>query len=65
MKIREINNQLIQQIENLSDENKEWDSDELTALCKRTLKKEFNSVCVWDECFPNKATPHSIVNTDN
>ena len=65
MKIRDINNQLLDQIESVTGENKEWDSDELTALCKKTMKKEFNSVCAWDEYIPNKAKPYSIVNTDN
>lgn len=65
MKIRQINNQLLDQIESVSGKNKEWDSDELNALCKKTMKKEFNSVCAWDDYLPNDKKPYSIVNTDN
>lgn len=65
MKVHEINNQLLDQIEGVTGENKEWNSDELTALCKKTMKKEFNSVCGWSEYTPNKEKPFSIVNTDD
>jgi len=65
MKIRKINNQLLDQIESVTGENKEWDSNELTALCKATIKKEFDGVRAWDEYNPNKDKPYAIVNTDN
>lgn len=65
MKIRELNNQLIDQIESVMGVNREWDSNELTALCKKTMRSQFNSVCAWDEYVPNKDRPYSIVNTNN
>ncbi len=65
MKIKEINNQLLDKIESVMGVNREYDSDELTAMCNKTMKKEFNSVCSWSEYVPNKAKPYSIVNTDN
>ena len=65
MKIHDINNQLLDQIESVSGKNKEWNSDELHALCKKAMKKEFNTVCAFDEYVPNDKKPYSIVNTDN
>lgn len=65
MKIREIHNQLLDQIENVMGENREWNSTELTSLCKKTMRKEFNCVCGWSEYTPNTAKPYSIVNTDD
>ena len=64
MKIHLLNNQLIDDIEKVSGK-REWDSNELTALCQKTLASSFNSVCAWDNYNPDPSKPYSIVNTDN
>ena len=64
MKIHELNNQMINDVEQVSGV-REWDSTELTALCQKVLSPVFNSVCAWSSYDPDLKKPYSIINTDD
>ena len=64
MKIHELNNQMIDDVEQVSGV-REWDSTELTALCQKVLTPVFNSVCAWSSYDPDLKKPYSIINTDD
>ena len=64
MKIHEINNQIIRDIE-IKYGKREWDSIELTKMCEYFLSPNFNSVVSWDNYTPDNNKPYSIINTDN
>ena len=62
--IREVYKNLMKDLTQIMG-NGELDSIQLTAMCKATFKKEFNSVCSWSEYIPDKNKPYSIINTEN
>ena len=62
--IREVYKNLMKDLTQIMG-NGELDSIQLTAMCKATFKKEFNSVCAWSDYIPDPKKPYSIVNTCN